>query len=133
MRLNAIPCDRDNQYLSDDTVLSYIAGLFDGEGCVTLHGSRSLSVKMSNSHLPVLERVRAVFGGGIGVRPPLKPEHLPVYIWTTVREAPFFLYTIRPYLIVKADQADIALDYHENGGDRVTTREQLSQLKRQRY
>ena len=48
---------------------SYIAGLFDGEGCITTYNNHGdglrLQISITNSYKPVLEEIAAIHGGTV--------------------------------------------------------------------
>lgn len=99
--------------------LSYIAGLFDGEGCISQHVNRSgvperykkprnvLQVSITNTYLPVLETIKAFFGFGCIHKLTRKAEHhKQCYSWTvTGKRARMLLGAIAPYLIIKKEKA----------------------------
>lgn len=103
-----------------DTEKAYIAGLFDGEGCVGAGYKRMaravrpesrmrFTVSISNGNLACLEFVRERYGGHINtsVR---RETGRPFYHWVCAayRSLPL-LHDILPYLIIKRDHAVAAL------------------------
>jgi hypothetical protein len=100
--------------LSDE----YIAGFFDGEGCVdirymTTHGGRynrfTMRCTISQVYRKPLEMIQDRFGGSIS---PRRNGNIHYYVLEGL-SANRFLETIRPHLIVKADEADVALEFCE--------------------
>lgn len=98
----------------------YLAGLFDGEGHVSITWSRNsgyarspkLCVKLTNSHLPVIETVKEMYGGHIYKVKKGKETYLQVYtISLTVEESKRFLHDLMPHLIIKKRQAELALEF----------------------
>lgn len=98
---------------------AYLAGLFDGEGCVGYYkrkGSRSKysflsTVMISQSAARLMTWLRETIGfGTIYSRPGKKNIE---YHWETNKKADVveFLAAIRPYLILKGEQVDILLDH----------------------
>lgn len=98
--------------------IAYIAGFFDGEGCVRLKQSNQnedsyyVIAHLTNSYKPVLEEVQELFGGVIR-----KQERTPnktIYNWcVSSSEAVDFLRTVVPFLKEKKPQAEYAIDFHE--------------------
>lgn len=99
--------------------LAYIAGLFDGEGSVTIRSSKGLRrphallcqiTQESNEALLVVHRL---FGGSLFDQPRHNsPNPLPEFHWSIyAKSAKEFLVAIRPYLLVKADVADLGLQF----------------------
>ncbi len=98
---------------------AYLAGLIDGEGTVGLyyrsgHGV-ALHLSIANTFRPVLEWVRQTTGVGCVAmrRSPSKSErHKTGGVWKcTAVAAETILTAVRPSLIIKAVQADLALDF----------------------
>jgi len=113
----------------------YVAGLFDGEGMVSLVyvagrkwksdptkniGALKFVVGMSNTFKPVLEQVQAAFGGDLNINNAVKkqPHHKQVWAWkiTGRDKAIRFLLTIQPHVIIKAEQVTLGLSYLETVG-----------------
>lgn len=103
------------------TDLAYMAGLFDGEGCVSIakHSSNryyniACYLIMANEYLPQLFQFR--FGGRVSRKynHPNKPEWRPYWRWAiSSQQAYRFLKTIYPYLILKKPQAEVAFKFIE--------------------
>jgi hypothetical protein len=103
--------------------VAYFAGFFDGEGCISLQrpspsetpGSYSLTVSVGQSDIRPLERLKKVFGGSLHeVRrgPSFRFNWKTHWRWSGNRRvAQQFLEAARPYLIVKAEQCWLALEY----------------------
>ena len=90
-----------------DTELAYAAGLFDGEGSISLvrqknNRSHSPQVAVASNDLEVLVWFRKRFGGSIVTKRPRKSTHSVSYDWRlTDRRALTFLQLIRPYLVIE--------------------------------
>jgi hypothetical protein len=115
--------DAKQSKLLDMTNVIYAAGLFDGEGCITMWkrsgGSRPrLRVSVSGAYLPTIEWLKDSFGGTIQKGKPTVGKRgagKAVHFWrdNTIAGCLKFLQTIRPFLREKADQADLAILYLE--------------------
>ena len=104
-----------------ETDLAYLAGLFDGEGCICIakqkarkgrHASYHLecSVSMANEYLPTLYRFS--FGGSVYFYRDRHPNHQPAWQWhISARKAKIFLETISPYLTIKKGEAELAIKF----------------------
>jgi len=99
--------------------LAYTAGLFDGEGSVTIavdnrngrRGSWQLQVAVSLTILEPLERLTGFWGGSI-CAPRKRLGCLQAYTWVVKgQNAGIFLHDIQPWLIIKSTQARLALEY----------------------
>ena len=80
--------------------IAYIAGIFDGEGCVYVRTNcRSIDAQIDMTDLDILERVKIIFGGTI-YGPYNRPDRKPIYIWRAGRREQVwkFLDTIYPLL-----------------------------------
>jgi hypothetical protein len=102
---------------------AYLAGLIDGEGHISgyIYGYRSesvyIKVAIANTYKPVLDWVQQVTGVGSVI--PRKssnpnPKHKLGYSWQINAEAAeSVLQQVLPYLRIKADRAQLALDVLE--------------------
>lgn len=90
---------------------AWLAGFFDGEGTVYL-GKAGITVSVANTNRDVIESIARWMGvGTIEVRPPQKAGWNQTYIWRVRNyiDARMVLLTIRPYLTIKAADADRAI------------------------
>ncbi len=103
-------------------LLSYLAGLFDGEGCITLtrykpegqviYSNYMVVVKVRMCNELVVRLFQQTFGGKVRHCKPKKSQWSETWEWylTTPEFLPF-LTDILPYLILKRPNAEIALYY----------------------
>ena len=103
------------------TDLAYIAGLIDGEGCISIvkkkdliHGSSNydlrVSVNMTSEYL--IQYLHFAFGGFWRERKKIEERHKQQWMWAVSGpKASEFLLTILPYLIIKKPQAELALRF----------------------
>ena len=113
--------------------LSYLAGFFDGEGCVLYD-----RIMVDNTNPYILEKYLIAFGGGrIYLKSPARPNNRAGYRWVaygdTARNA---LRKMMPYLIEKKEQALINLDilnHKASSPERSDMKKKLKQLKRVVY
>lgn len=112
-----------------DVEAAYAAGIFDGEGTVSLtwrpnrHGRRyaQLSITIGNTDVRVLQWLAERFGGSWTQQKQAWANAKPFYRWMAwTARAEAFLQIVRPHLILKAEQADLALRFRET----ITTRGQ---------
>lgn len=94
--------------------LAYIAGFFDGEGCIRANTkTSSLMIAASNTVKAPIEFIKKVFGGAIYERKYLREDTLSikvVYRWVMQSEpAVEVLEMLLPYLIVKRKQAMLGI------------------------
>lgn len=107
---------------SSQTVLAYAAGLFDGEGSVSIrkrrpgltHGTVApvfcLLVRLSSTHEPVVHFLLDHFGGR--AQPGTTSAGNAVWQWQLdSQRGATFLTSIRPWMITKADDADLAVAF----------------------
>ncbi len=121
-------------------VLSYAAGIIDGEGCIcipkrrkTLHrqGFRfSVVISVTNTKEELIQWFGKHFvGGNISVDKMRRNQNAnPSWRWTLVdKSVTPFLLSILPYLILKRKQAELALEFRRRiGGNRHLTDEQYN-------
>lgn len=100
-----------------ETEKAYLAGLIDGEGTITLTRRNSgqlpqPQVSIANNNLELLIWVKKVIGSGsISTKKPKSSSHNIAYAWQVATAGPCLrlLDEIRPYLVVKKQQADLLL------------------------
>ena len=93
----------------------YIAGLFDGEGHVSITESLrkggnypKLLIKITNTFLPVLEEIQLIYGGSFYKQPKAKDHYLQVHVLSlSVEQSKTFLKDILPFLVIKKDGAGL--------------------------
>lgn len=126
-----------------DTDRAYAAALIDGEGCIGLYNCRTKADRRA-AHYQLTVRVAmrsgssvmwlaATFGCGTTTfqRKDSKNEEIRYYVWQARnRQAEAFLKEILPFLIEKADQAKLAIEF---GDHRRATKERLEPHRGQRY
>jgi hypothetical protein len=100
--------------------LEYMAGFFDGEGCVDFKvtgQARMIAVRASiiNTNRDLLELLKLSFNGAIYSRPHVKKPNWKDFnslTWIN-SEAVEFLRLIKPYSIIKLNQIKLAEEYWE--------------------
>lgn len=105
----------------EPAMIGYLAGLLDGEGCIRVTGafdriksrsvSHSLNVRVSNTSDALIAWLLREVGGSVN-RLSMKGRERPCYEWSLYgKNAVAFLEAVRPYLIVKRGQCDLALEF----------------------
>lgn len=94
----------------------YAAGFFDGEGCVNCSvnkgGSPFVRILVVNTNIEVLEKLQETWGGDINANYKSKEHWKQAYTWRLSHSAAAkFLEDISPFLIVKEQQAKLALEF----------------------
>ena len=101
--------------------LDYLAGFFDGEGCVSIirsmpwqHVERGwpptyvLRVSVAGTRREIHDEFQLRFGGGVYSHPPRSLKHSQQWDWVVMcGKARDFLTAIRPLLIIKRYDADV--------------------------
>jgi len=106
----------------DKISVAYIAGFFDGEGCVYVERDNRperanpfyvLVVQVDNSDRRPLKFIKNFFGfGSIWLAHAHTPKRNPGYRWLCKSNNAFnFLKVIYPYLQCKKEQAELAIDF----------------------
>ena len=113
------PHDNTRQALA----LAYLAGIVDGEGCIRIglqnkegqayNYRPSVSVGMVED--VVINLLKETFGGYIYVEPSVQGKR-PIHRWHLVKapQVEACLLQIRPYLLIKQQQADLVLSLVQN-------------------
>jgi hypothetical protein len=100
----------------------YVAGFFDGEGSLGLYKSSSGSFVLSVQIVQLQsKKSKAIFRflkkkfKGLYKEIPKRGRRRPIYHWALYgHQGIEFLKIIRPYLILKAAQADVAIRWYES-------------------
>lgn len=105
--------------------LPYVAGLVDGEGCISIHVNRTRSLQfanqmprvvmqacVSNCHRPVLELLKTQFGGKIHKHhDKYNPRARDSFRWlVSEQQACKFIRKVYRWLVIKKKQADLLLE-----------------------
>ena len=113
-----------------DVELVYLAGFIDGEGSIRIGTNRSsngerrwyLILSCHQRNPEPLRRLHRRFGGSVRYQAKHKPR--PSFEWAITSDmAGRAIAELRPWLLVKADEADLALTFqsllHHNAGKRA--------------
>jgi hypothetical protein len=96
---------------------AYMAGLFDGEGCVSLSTVNKTQhlcvVTISQKRMAVLAWFHDVFGGSLFVRRRMQRQETRLGVWSigdadTIR---IFHRIVKPYLRIKAEEFELVVAY----------------------
>lgn len=101
---------------------AWAAGIIDGEGCLRIKKQHSpthrlnpwygMALRVKMIHAPAIRRLHEIFGVG-SVRPEPRTNKRTLWVWeVSTDQAAMVLRKIRPYLIVKAAEADLLLEFH---------------------
>jgi LAGLIDADG endonuclease len=110
--------------MNTNTDLAWAAGIVDGEGCIAIcryqnkRGSRKdylhAILQIGNTDPRMLVKIQSMFGGKIGTSKVTGLRTRPIYSWRAISsKAADVIKQIRPYLVSKADQADVLLAFQE--------------------
>lgn len=106
--------------------VAYLAGLFDGEGCVHIDKAHTLRCVVGMTTDGPIEKLHDRFGGSTGLKLGTHLNQRDQYRWSVSGKSAYeFLKTIRPYLTVKNRHADLAMEFWEGKrkyGDSVPRR-----------
>jgi hypothetical protein len=98
----------------------YLAGFFDGEGCISIVrdktrlGNISYRLRISANQVDrqPIDLLKECFGGLIQVTKKSNPKHRPIYSWQQhSQKALSTLVLMLPYLRVKKEQAEFAINW----------------------
>lgn len=133
--------------------LNYFAGYFDGEGCISIYNSgkkathTNVYCRVSSVNPLIPNSFKREFKGNITKYKGRGDNHRDGFCWSvSAKKAEFFLLKIKPYLITKREEAQVALNFRKHlnkaGQGLLKPKElvarkdlalQLSLLKRKKY
>jgi len=107
--------------------IAWAAGFVDGEGCITIQKSyapskqgwhaMSLMMRVTQKRRQPLDALASLFGGSAE---PMKSR--PYFDWTiSAVQTANALREMLPYLILKRDQAELALEFYELQQERASS------------
>lgn len=109
---------RADGYTFEDIRLAYIAGLFDGEGSVSVfkaggqYACLSLRIQIVNTNITPLQLVVNMLKGTIHTYPYTPEQRMPCYRWRIGGVAAgFILEKLLPYLIIKKERAILGIEF----------------------
>lgn len=103
--------------MNDSLELAYLAGFFDGEGCVTIAGPddkqrQALQIVVANTEPDVLRLFQARWGGTMALRPSRNERHKRLWDWKLCSQnAVVALNELLPHLHLKGSRAEIAIRF----------------------
>lgn len=97
----------------------YIAGFFDGEGSIMIlrrpNRHYELATKITQVDPKPLCIMQSRFGGSLGIKKPTGTAHRPASQLQLASRASYeMLKALRPYLVVKDLEADVAIAFYES-------------------
>jgi hypothetical protein len=105
-------------FIMKDSKWSYVSGLIDGEGSIQINktkaGSYEIKVKLGNTDLRLMKWLISNFGGVYYTEASVRSSsHKVLYQWFVkgAKNKELFLLGVIPYLVLKREQAVIALEY----------------------
>lgn len=134
MKKYIAPYENDENY---EKLLAYLAGFFDGEGCIYINKfwdkrlnrhEYALSIEVGNTNPVPLRMFQEIFGGDFRPRIKKQKHWKQAWAWRVKSEmAEIFLESLLPYLVLKEEEAILALEYRrtcvKNCGQRRTEEE----------
>jgi hypothetical protein len=126
--------------MATDVELAYCAGLIDGEGCIRIKRSQpyrhltgrvnpgySVAIHLRMVDEPAIAFLHATLGGWYYAEKAHSTKGRPLFCWqATDQVAESVLRAVRPYLRIKAQQADLALEFRALQADRKRHRTKIT-------
>jgi hypothetical protein len=106
--------------MSDKAKYGYLAGILDGEGCLTIGAGQKETctnynsiVVVQNTSKKLIEWLQAKFGGSVYLSKKETDKTKAAYMWRILKkkEIELLLLAVLPYLVVKREQAKILLAF----------------------
>lgn len=103
----------ENEIIIEETDKAYLAGIFDGEGCVYIDKTGALIVVIGNSNESVITYIHKLYKGSIQ-KPKKKIDRKQFYRWEASGLTVYILLKdIYSYLIIKKLESAVALEYYK--------------------
>lgn len=124
-----------------DGELGWAAGCIDGEGTIGIYKRSSrvaiegkglfLHVSICNTDIRMPLKLRELFGGNFSnCTKDKRPNRRPLFIWTiTGRHATAVLKKIKPFLVIKKEQAEIGIAFAATMSSRGPLSEEVRQQR----
>lgn len=104
------------------TTLAYLAGMIDGDGYITINRSarggkvyHAPQVGIAGTRREPHDLAASLWGGAVSCYAPVNPNHRPQFQWSRQgSQAASIIRAIQPYLLVKREHADLALELWEH-------------------
>lgn len=119
--------------------LAYCAGLFDGEGCISIvhrgeRGGRGrgyvLLVQLVNTNPWACQYFKFAFGGYVTFRKGARKNWRDYWAWVAAsNQALIFLEVVLPYLKLKRPEAEIAITFQKARAKRGPRRQALTEAE----
>lgn len=118
-------CDLSPMVEPTATMLAYLAGVIDGEGCIGIRKTKrtgtwkstryAAAITVGSTSRSLIEQLMAAFRAGcVTYRYPTKTSR-GCYVWNVSSVgARHVLRMLRPYLVVKLEQANVLLEFIED-------------------
>jgi hypothetical protein len=105
----------------DATTLAYLAGVIDSDGFITINRSERSGkayfgavIGISGTRTQPHELAASLWGGKVYRHEPKNPRHRSQYQWSRQGDAAVVpILAVQPYLLIKKEQARIALEAQE--------------------
>jgi hypothetical protein len=106
--------------MSDKAKYGYLAGIIDGEGCITIGAGKKETctnynalVLVQNTSKVLIDWLQSNFGGQIYLSKKATEKTKEAWMWriTKQKDIEIFLLSILPYLIIKREQAKVLLKF----------------------
>ncbi len=114
--------------------LAYTAGIIDGEGCIRFNRQATrltMRVHVTNTNKALIDWLHRTYGGYVWAeRRQYIPNAKPRFAWEVSAQAAYrFLHQVRPFLMLKAEQADLAISMQETKKPRNRLPEGLAEYR----
>jgi hypothetical protein len=106
--------------MSDKAKYGYLAGILDGEGCITVGAGQKETctnynsiVCVQNTSRQLIDWLQKNFGGSVYLSKKATEKTKEAYMWRVLKkkEIEILLLATLPYLVVKREQAKILLNF----------------------
>ena len=106
--------------MSDKAKFGYLAGILDGEGCLTIGAGQKETctnynsiIVVSNTNKGLVDWLQTKFGGSVYLCRKQQGNQKEAYMWRVLKkkEIELLLLATLPYLVIKREQAKLLLEF----------------------
>lgn len=96
---------------------AYLAGLFDGEGCITFrygnNRNKTPAITITNNNEAIIRYIYLIYGGNVYKKWKKSEKHSDCFVWQATKQIQriHFIKDIRPYVKIKKEVVELVYKF----------------------